>query len=280
MPSLTDLIHVIPPDRADDPEDIFASAPGFLFTDDLRILHGDPDSVVVYQSHRFGAIELRTADPDDERERQLFSHYVWNASIKLAELITSAENDWNIERQSVLELGAGAGLSGIVATLAGGKEVVMSDYPAPVVLANIKRNAVKAIPASLRSNWSVQGHEWGVFDQVALPQKHQFCRILAADCYWMPSEHLNLIRSMLHFLSLDTSARVFAVAGFHTGRAKLAAFFDCAVEEGLEIEEIYEEDDKGLKRDWAKERDGGREDHTVRKKWLVVARLKRRACPS
>lgn len=81
---------------------------------------------------------------------------------------------------------------------------------------------------------------------------------------------------MLHFLTLDAAGRVFAIAGFHTGRAKLAAFFDVAEEEGLAMEEIYEEDAEGTRREWVKERDGGREDHTERKKWLVIARLKRR----
>ena len=175
---------------------------------------------------------------------------------------------------------SGAGLSGIVATLAGAKEVVISDYPAPVVLANIRRNVDKAISSNLQSACRIYGHEWGVFDEAAREQIHRFSRILAADCYWMPSEHLNLVRSMLHFLTLDPSGRIFAIAGFHTGRAKLAAFFDCAVDEGLDIDEIYEEDDQGVRRKWAKERDGGREDHTLRKKWLVVARLKRRAPPT
>lgn len=107
MPSLTDLVHVIPPDKDDDPEDIFASAPGFLFTDDLRNIHGDPESTVVYLSKRFGPIELRTADPNDEVERRLFSHYVWNASIKLAELISEKDSRWSVEEETVLELGAG-----------------------------------------------------------------------------------------------------------------------------------------------------------------------------
>lgn len=276
MPSLTDLVRVIPPDKDEDPEDIFAFAPGLIFTDDLRNLHGDPDSVVVYQSKRFGSIELRTADPEGETERRLFSHYVWNASIKLAELVSSDDVAWHVEGETVLELGAGAALSGIVAVLAGAKGVVISDYPSSVVLSNIRRNTDKALPGEFQSRCSIQGHAWGEFDGAASKQMHCFTRILAADCYWMPSEHRNLVRSMLHFLTLDPAGRVLAVAGFHTGRAKLAAFLECAVEEGLEIEDIYEEDDEGFRREWAKERDGGREDHATRKKWLVVARLKRR----
>lgn len=107
MPSLTDLVHVIPPDRDEEPEDIFASAPGLIFTDDLRVLHGDPDSLVVYKSRRFGPIELRTADPVSENERRLFSHYVWNASLKLAELISADGDEWSVRDETVLELGAG-----------------------------------------------------------------------------------------------------------------------------------------------------------------------------
>lgn len=111
MSALTDVIQIIPPDRIDDPEDIFAAAPGLIFTDDLRNSHGDPGSTIVYKSKRFGSIELKTADPQAEDERQLFSHYLWNAGIKLAEIISqhSVQNgEWTVEGEKVLELGAGA----------------------------------------------------------------------------------------------------------------------------------------------------------------------------
>ena len=122
----------------------------------------------------------------------------------------------------------------------------------------------------------MHGHEWGVFDDAfSADHAHHFSRVLAADCYWMPQVHLELVQSMLHFLSTDPRARVYAISGFHTGRAKLASFFDVAVEQGLEIEEIYEEDADGSRRPWAKERDGGRENQTERKKWLAIAILRR-----
>lgn len=69
------------------------------------------------------------------------------------------------------------------------------------------------------------------------------------------------------------------IAGFHTGRAKVAPFFEETVPEaGLEVESIYEMNADGKRRPWAKERDGGREDVGDRKKWLVLAQL-RRAVP-
>jgi nicotinamide N-methyltransferase len=133
------------------------------------------------------------------------------------------------------------------------------------VIENIRRNAAKNIPTQLSENCRVEGHAWGILDTpLAMENKHRFTRILAADCYWLSGQHENLVRSMLHFLSLEPTARVFVIAGFHTGRARLANFFEVA-------------DEHGKRREWLSERDNGCEDHTERKKWLVICRLKRKA---
>jgi EEF1A N-terminal glycine/lysine methyltransferase len=154
-------------------------------------------------------------------------------------------------------------------------KVVLSDYPAPVVLENIRRNAKSAIPTKLASRYSVEGFEWGDLESAfAKKYANHFNRIIAADCFWMPSQHFNLVHSMLHLLKKDVSSRILAIGGFHTGRSKLAGFFDIAIEEGLEVDEIFEEDIEGTRREWLRERDGGREDVTARKRWLVVAILK------
>nr|POE88411.1 protein n-methyltransferase nnt1 [Quercus suber] len=262
MSALTDLIRIVSTDVEDEPEDIFAYTPGLIFTDDLRNIHGDPSSTIVYLSGKYGEIALRTADPETENERKLFSHYLWNAGIKMAELVSGDDETWTVKNETVLELGAG------------GREVTISDYPAPVVLKNIAQNAASAIPTGLQTNYRVEGHEWGAFDTpFAKQNEHHFTRIIAADCYWMPDQHLNLVRSMGYFLTLESEARVFVVAGFHTGRTKLAAFFDVAVQEGFDIELIYEEDADGVRRPWVRDRDGGAEDHTGRNKWLIIARL-------
>ncbi len=55
----------------------------------------------------------------------------------------------------------------------------------------------------------------------------------------MEEKHQSLVRSMLHFLSLDQEARAWIIASFHNGRAKLAVFFDPAATAGLEAEEIW-----------------------------------------
>lgn len=145
------------------------------------------------------------------------------------------------------------------------------------MLANIRQNAERNIPASFSDVYSVAGHEWGdLTSPFALRYKHKFTRVLAADCYWMSAQHLNLVRSMLHFLSLGCEGRVFAIAGFHTGRARVAGFFDTAIQEDLEIEEIYEQDADGGTREWKAQRCALEEDLGWEKRWLVVARLRRR----
>nr|POE56194.1 protein n-methyltransferase nnt1 [Quercus suber] len=266
MSVLTNSIRVISHDSKTDPEDIFACAPGLIFTDDQRNVHGDPSSTLVYLSRKYGEIKLKTADPASEIERQLYSHYLWNAGIKMAELVGEDDDMWKVENETVLELGAGA------------REVVLTDYPAPILLKNIMQNAASAIPRELPVKCRVEGHEWGIFDtSFAAQYEHSFSRVIAADCYWMPDQHFNLIRSMSYFLTLEQDARVFVVAGFHTGRAKLAAFFDLADQEGLDIEAIYEEDANGVRRPWMTARDGGAEDHRERNKWLVIARLRRKS---
>ena len=166
-------------------------------------------------------------------------------------------------------------------TLAGAEVVYISDYPAPEILANINLNIEKNIPPHLQAKVFAAGHEWGVLaDNLAQTQKHSFTRVIAADCLWMPWQHFNLVASILHFLSFDRDAKAWITAGFHTGRAKLAPFFDVAAKQGLEVEDIWERDCDGHEREWVTERDDGREHIGERKKWLVVAVLRRPLVPS
>jgi len=171
----------------------------------------------------------------------------------------------------VLELGGGTGLTGIVTGLAGAAEVAISDYPSPELLASIKLNVEKNVPEYIRdkqinqhhsiwpdqdpettrdaqnlnaespeisthSSMTIHGHKWGdLTDRLSYSHAEYFTRIIAADCLWMVGEHGELVKSLLHFLSRDEDAQVWVVAGFHTGRGKLASFSDTAVEQGLEI---------------------------------------------
>ena len=173
-------------------------------------------------------------------------------------------------------LWAGSGVAGIISILAGASRIVISDYPAPEILATLHSNVENNVPSAKLDPAMVQGHEWGILtDEFSVANQKQFTVILCADCLWVIGEHQSLVRSMLHFLPRSSKARVWIVAGFHTGRAALASFFDVATEEGLEVEKIWERDVDGKEREWLKIRDGGRENVSERKRWLVVAVLRR-----
>ena len=83
-------------------EDIFSSSLSVIFTDDTKNHHGDPGSKVIYCSSRFGDIELLLSDPAVEEERGLFSHYVWNAGLLMAEC--AGWGKWGFMRQAEVEL--------------------------------------------------------------------------------------------------------------------------------------------------------------------------------
>ncbi|KAF1922761.1 uncharacterized protein M421DRAFT_350085 [Didymella exigua CBS 183.55] len=306
LPTLIDLRR--PEGKELDPEDIFGSSLGGVFTDDLQNQHGDdPETVIVYKNAQHGNLEFQTADINGEEERRKMAHYLWNAGVLMAELVggrpeegqslqidvfgnegwkdgewwVSREEErlWSVEGESVIELGAGVGLAGVMSALAGAEKVAITDYPAPPILYAIKANVTKNIKPPLQSRMTVEGHLWGdTSSDFAIANAHKYTRVLAADCLWMLGEHENLAKSMLHFLAETPDARALCIAGFHTGRAKLVIFFEDVVpQQGLEVEEMYEMDADGVRRPWARERDGGREDIGERKKWLVVARLRRRA---
>jgi hypothetical protein len=90
----------------------------------------------------------------------------------------------------------------------------------------------------------------------------------------MPWQHENILRSISWFLAAGGTAWI--VAGFHTGREKMRAFFaeEAVKAAGLEVERIWERNAEGLEREWVTDR--GIEDVPQRKRWLVVAILKRR----
>ncbi|MCJ1377969.1 hypothetical protein MMC17_001065 [Xylographa soralifera] len=287
---LSSLIRLPVPTEPASIEDIFSSALGTIFTDDLLNQHGDPGSSVIYKSKACGDLELQLVDPRGEDARKLFAQYLWNSGLLMAELIGGGTEDgqamkarggsWNVKGETVMELGAGTGLAGIVAALAGAQEVVLSDYPAPEILANIRANVHRNIPQASSSRVAVEGHEWGVLtDPFAVSHKHAYTRIITADCLWMPWQHLSLAESICHFLSDSKDARAWVIGAFHTGRAKLAPFFDVVLEVGLEVEDIWERDVDGHERAWTKERDGGREDITRQKRWMVIAVLRHAQSP-
>ncbi|RYP20053.1 hypothetical protein DL765_002979 [Monosporascus sp. GIB2] len=366
--ALISRLALLGPESAE-PEDILGESLAVIFPDDVMVQHGDPDHALAWTSpHLPRPLRLARAEPPDRHDRYLFSHYLWNASLLLAELVeagtlgvplaapsglgapppprlsggsgtgTSAsrrsddaggaedaekeeagdgdagsENGvplpeaggsrapanrqprepekeaadmsiFSVRGKRVLELGAGAALPSLVASVAGAAGVAATDYPSPIIIETLARNvAANAVvensplspPAACPAE--VHGHEWGdLSSPFAARNRGAFDRVMSCDCLWMPWQHANLRRSIGWFLAPGPEGRAWVVAGFHTGRMQMRDFFDAEAlraDAGLEVERIWERDCDGVERGWVWDR--GPEDVSERKRWLVVAVLRR-----
>lgn len=174
---------------------------------------------------------------------------------------------------------------------------------------NVKENVLERLrPDNTTSKpvINIFGYTWGTTkmylpDQYGKPAPDQlgvFDRIIIADCLWMRAQHVNLVKTILHYLDpSQEDACAFVAAGFHTGRAIVREFFDIATgqdmeeneagEEGDEKDEellavqgrlkaadIFEIDTNGVRRTWLPIRPG--EDKQQAKRWTVCAVLVRR----
>ncbi|PNH53054.1 hypothetical protein VD0003_g4343 [Verticillium dahliae] len=287
---------------AESPEDFLSSALATLDPDDQPHIHGDSDHGLLYTSpHLPKPFPLSLADPATEQDRRLFSHYLWNSSLLLAELIEAGSlpsplphptsgpsplgppsSAFNVKGLATLELGAGTALPSLLAALLSARRVVVTDYPAASVLETLRANVtLGAVPAAsptsiVAPEVTVEGHAWGdLTTPLAVSSAHAFDRLLMADCLWMPWLHDALLASISHFLADTPDARVWIVAGFHSGREKMRRFFDAdfLAAATLEVESIWERDAAGVERAWVDERPG--EEAAGRKRWLVVAILRR-----
>lgn len=176
----------------------------------------------------------------------------------------------------------------MISILAGASEVCITDHPSsPALASTTQANVQEFLQLAERENlsprFSIEAHEWGsVMDTFAQKKRNHYTRIIAADCLWMPSQHGNLVHSIAHFLSKESSeACALIVAGFHTGRNIVGDFFgqfsmcndkDASAAE-LSIAEIYESDMNGTRRPWQEKR--ANESIEEAKWWCVVALIVR-----
>ncbi|KAL4944801.1 hypothetical protein BDV06DRAFT_210016 [Aspergillus oleicola] len=290
-----------------------------LFPDDVPSFHGDPGQHLLYSSLRYGDIRIMVPSypeqtkekppeeasgvlpandeaTDVEEGRRLFAHFVWSAGMVVSEGIELAESKhpaaeeyrevWSVRGEKVLELGAGAGLPSVTAALAGASAITITDHPSSPALGPtgaLSFNTKFNIPSTTPCTIDIRPHEWGTTlepDSWAVASKGTYSRIIAADCYWMASQHENLARTMKWFLAPE--GRVWCVAGFHTGREIVAGFFETVERVGLVIERIFERDlntsfegaygEREVRRKWMSEREDEGPENLRR--WCVVAVLR------
>ncbi|PWN53314.1 hypothetical protein IE53DRAFT_408769 [Violaceomyces palustris] len=195
---------------------------------------------------------------------RLFAHHQWDAGLYLAEMIADQssgglgqecdrgrprEKFADVRGKYIVELGAGTGLPGLVASVMGARKTILTDYPDPLVIANLNSNLNLALcpPRSssesdqdhpgdpyseARSKVLVEGLAWGNrFDEERVKShlefgvKDGFDLVLAADVLWVSSSHPLLISSLRSLLGRRSDSRILLVAGFHTGVPAVTRFF-------------------------------------------------------
>ncbi|TDL26599.1 hypothetical protein BD410DRAFT_836464 [Rickenella mellea] len=292
-----------------DPEDILSSSLQTLYSY-TPLTHSSAGSLFSYTSP--SGIKIRVDTPDtDAKNWSLHASSIWNASVFLADRVegigvpsliaqgmSSAENVYGKDRFDILELGAGAGLPSILLAkylsqfgkstrgmdISGKWSVVVSDYHDERLIStlrdNVKRNDLEAFCA-------VIPYDWGS-DPSALPSHTSSARgpnmargfdlIIAADTLWNVTFHAPFVRSLALLLRKSPSARVHLIAGLHTGRYTLQAFFDMIGAEGvgMEVESVVECEVGGdgvNKREWKVDREdeGGEMERRGRRRRILYA---------
>ncbi|GAB1521924.1 hypothetical protein RhiTH_005023 [Rhizoctonia solani] len=245
---------------AEDSMEIFASGFGMVFGE-VPVTLGTTHGVYTHES-----TGIRIQIPDTESENwALQADGVWQAAVYMADHLPRP-----LKGKTVLELGAAAGLPGIVSAFGDREDeperVVLSDYPDKGILARLEEN-VEANKRTSRVKTVVEGHAWGSADGL----RERFDVVLAADVLWMEDMHEALCETLDRVVA--PFGQVHIVAGLHTGRGTITSFFDTAKKHHLEPSEIYQVriNEPGTRHAWRDHVEG--ETMEERRGWLVVAVL-------
>jgi hypothetical protein len=169
-------------------------------------------------------------------------------------------------------------LPSIIASLCGASQVTVTDHPSSPSLTtgaietNLRgitdkstsdatsQSATPNVNSPLPLSTRVRGYAWGT-PTFYLPSSYgkpapgsesssTFDKIIIADCLWMPSQHINLIKTVLKFLPEKTvndsesddgtKACALVIAGFHTGRQIVSDFFSLATVRQSDREALLE----------------------------------------
>lgn len=174
-------------------------------------------------------------------------HYLWNAGKVISNYIEDHAEQL-VKGKTVLELGAGAGLPSITASLHGATTVVATDYPDGDLIENLQINVTARHTVLPKGDMHAAGHLWGadpseLFSYLP-PQDSSkvFDVLILADLLFNHSEHAKLLQTLSRTLKRTSEAR--ALVFFTPYRPWLLdkdlAFFDLAAKAGFVVTKILE----------------------------------------
>ncbi|KAI0033911.1 WD40-repeat-containing domain protein [Vararia minispora EC-137] len=256
------------------PEDILSTSLETLY-DYAPITHSSPGAEFVYKSPYADAAVVTLTTPDAAvKNWALHASSIWVASIFIADHIHELGIPANPDAPelNVLELGAGAGLPGILlAKTHSFVRVVVSDYPDTAIVHALEENAARN---DAEARCSVVAYAWGTDPAPLLAHASGgFDCVLAADTLWNPDLHEVLIDTIKSVLARRSTACAHLVAGLHTGRYTIEAFCKLVCVGGLRILGAMEWEVGGDgQRPWDVTRAEG-EDERERRRWVVWIRI-------
>lgn len=138
-------------------------------------------------------------------------HHLWQASTTIARFLEQHLDDL-VRSKKVLELGAGAGLPSLLASLHGAEKVVVTDYPDSDLVENLEYNVSTICKG--RGNIEISGYRWGQ-DTVPLlsflpideTRTSGFDTIILADLLFNHSCHSALLKTLHQTLARTVTAR-------------------------------------------------------------------------
>ncbi|KAF9643718.1 hypothetical protein BDM02DRAFT_3191303 [Thelephora ganbajun] len=258
--------------------EIFSDSLSTLYNYTAITLSSNPGSTFTY-TNESATVHLKTPDTKPENW-SLHASSVWISAVFLADHIRLLDLDryGHLPKIHVLELGAGAGLPGIlIAKTRDDVQVVLSDYPDEELIDALNQNVASNI-----SDGSAQvvPYDWTT-DNIApfhVLSPDGFDVIIAADTLWNVDLHSAFLRSLESLLRPDadgpSSSSVNLVAGLHTGRWTIQAFLNAVQDRRLfrlhrvvEIRANFDEDTTPEERSWEVERED--EGESDRRAWVV-----------
>jgi nicotinamide N-methyltransferase len=255
----------------DDTLDVLADSLGVLF--DYTPVAVAPKKTWV---HERSGITLAVPQVAEAKNWGLHADAIWASSIFVAEKLDMFFGHDGLDGRRVLELGAGAGMTGIsIARRWNDVRVVITNYPDVGILRTLQQNVARNISENdgnrglSEQRVQVRGHAWGSGEGI---DENHYHVVVAMDTLWTSETHVPLCQSIARALKREEDCRVYVVAGIHTGRWVLDAFLKRIVQYGLCIDylvELHVRD--GYEREWYAGREEAPEEG---REWLLYIRLR------